>query len=133
MSGKIPALETSRLNRRKADSIPSFSPGIICVIVSPIKLTFRGFQKNRHFQGTAKRSEIFMKHLYETLLFSFKDAAERSWERTQTVYVEAQSLIGGFLRSNLCNRGCPFLALVSAQGVVSKKGQTTSLPLKPTS
>lgn len=36
MSGKIPALETCRLNRRRADSIPSFSPITTWVIISPV-------------------------------------------------------------------------------------------------
>jgi hypothetical protein len=39
ISGKIPALETSRLNRRKADSMCSLSPTITWVIISPTKLT----------------------------------------------------------------------------------------------
>jgi hypothetical protein len=39
MSGKIPALDTSRLKRRSVDSIPSLSPGITWVIPSPFSIS----------------------------------------------------------------------------------------------
>jgi hypothetical protein len=50
MSGKIPALETCRLNRLRADSIPSFSPITTWVIFSPFcwsdrVLSYQGFRQ----------------------------------------------------------------------------------------